>query len=294
MKYSSRLQLAVLHALILGFLLIPNAHAQDDPLWYVETDDGNQFFGAILEDAGSYIRLQTQHLGILTIEKIDIKKMHEIAYDRIVNGQLWQDNPQATRYFWAPNGFGLKPNEGYYQNVWVFFNHLAVGITDNISLGGGLVPLFLFDGAPTPFWITPKVSFPVAGTNNKLNLGAGALYASVIGDDSGGLGLTYGVATFGSRDSNISLGVGMGYADQDWGDYPTFSLSAMVRTGKRGYFITENYLFPDPAGSLGFASMGGRIVGRNMSFDFGLVIPIEGGEVYYAVPWLGVAVPMNQ
>ena len=270
------------------------AQADSTALLMIETIDGNQYIGVIHERTDAAIQLDTQNLGLLTIPLEEIKKTQEISPDRIKKGQYWADNPQATRYFWAPNGFSLKPNEGYYQNVWVFFNHVSVGVSENVSVGAGLVPTFLFGGAPTPVWITPKVSFPVTGSNSRLHFGAGALVATVLGESSGTLGIAYGVMTIGTRDDNVNLGVGMGFASGEVADYPTVSLSAMTRLSKRGYLITENYFIPTAYGGFGLLSAGGRLVGKNMSFDFGLVVPIEEGEIYYALPWLGIAVPMGQ
>jgi hypothetical protein len=54
----------------------------------------------------------------------------------------------------------MNKGEGYYHNFMVFINQATYGVTDNISIGGGLVPLFLFGGL-TPVWITPKVSVPI-------------------------------------------------------------------------------------------------------------------------------------
>ena len=46
----------------------------------------------------------------------------------------------------------------------------------------------------------------------------------------GGLaGVLYGVATFGSRDRNLTLGVGFGFSENGWADTPTFSLGGMTR-----------------------------------------------------------------
>ena len=172
----------------------------------------------------------------------------------------------------------------------MFFNQVSVGVTDNILIGGGLIPLFLLAGTPSAVWVTPKVSFPVV--ENKVNVGVGGLFATVVGSEGSNLGITYGTATFGPRDMNLTVGVGYGYLDGDWGSTPTFSLSYISRVGKRGYFITENYLIN---GEIFIGMIGGRSMlgSGNVGLDYGLVIPIADIGTFIAIPWLGITVPIG-
>ena len=172
----------------------------------IETRDGNEYVGKIIESTADHFQIETLNVGTITIKKRDIVNIEAVESHQIKDNTVWFDNPQATRYLWAPNGFGLKRGEGYYQNIWVLFNHFSVGVTDNFSLGGGVVPLFLFAGAATPIWLTPKFSIPV--TENKFNVGLGGLFGTVAGVDGTGFGLVYSHFTLGNRDRNVSLGLG--------------------------------------------------------------------------------------
>jgi len=61
---------------------------------------------------------------------------------------------------------GLHKGEGYYQNIWVFWNQASFGVTENFSLGFGIIPLFLFGGEAgqySPIWVVPKLSYPWLG-----------------------------------------------------------------------------------------------------------------------------------
>jgi hypothetical protein len=261
-------------------------------LYRVEMKDGNEFIGQILSEDKTAILLRTEKLGDLSIKWTEITKLSTVEPAEMKNGEHWFDNPQATRYFWSPNGYGLKKGEAYYQNVWVVFNQVSVGLNDYISLGGGLVPLFLFAGAPTPVWITPKVSIPVV--ENKFNVGGGGLLATVIGVDATSFGILYGITTFGSRDKNLSLGIGYGYAGTDWANTPTFTLSGMFRTGRRGYLLTENYFIGGVEDNLVLLSIGGRRIIKRSGLDFGLFIPSNTGGNLVAIPWLGLTIPLNK
>jgi hypothetical protein len=266
--------------------------AQDTGIYLVETNDGNEYLGTIVFQDAQVLRLHTTKLGEITLQKQDIRRMTRVKEDQIISGEHYFENPQSTRYLWAPNGYGLKAGEGYYQNIWVMFNQAAVGVTDHFSIGLGMVPVFFFAGASTPVWITPKVSLPVS--RDKFNLGIGALAGTIIGEDTGVFGITYGVATLGSRDRNASLGVGYGFADGQWSNAPVVTLSGMLRTGKRGYFLTENYVIPTDGETVILLSFGGRRMIRRSAIDFGLIIPMTTGGSFFAIPLLGVTFPFGR
>jgi hypothetical protein len=194
---------------------------------------------------------------------------------------------------WSPNGYGLIKGEGYYQNIWVLWNQFAYGVSDNFSIGGGMIPLFLFGGGPTPVFLTPKFSIPLE--HNKINLGAGALIGTVLGEEDTGFGILYGLSTFGSPDNNVTVGMGYGFAGGEWASSPLINVNGMFRVSSRGYFITENYYINVGGGGLLLITVGGRWIIKKAALDYGLVIP-AGGDIgaFVAVPWLGFTVPFGK
>ncbi len=279
-------------ATLTSYALNGFAQSTDSTQVQVTTHDGNEFIGFITYEDAEKIKLQTEKFGELTIKRVDIKEISPINTKQLKLGSYWFENPQSTRYFWSPNGYGLKKGEGYYQNVWVLFNQVSIGITDNISIGAGLVPLFLFAGGSTPVWITPKISIPVQ--KEKLNLGIGGLFGTIIGEEGANFGLIYGMSTFGSRDKNATLGLGYGIVNGRLADRPTITFSSMIRTGPRGYFLTENYFIGADGASLVFLSAGGRRIIKRTSLDYGLFFPITTDQdVFIAIPWLGIATPFG-
>ncbi|MDN3687343.1 hypothetical protein [Cyclobacterium jeungdonense] len=286
---------------LIPFFVQMAAFAQNEPvegqgekeIYLIQTRDGNEYAGSILTEDELKIVLVTENLGTITLLRSDIIWMRRLDTLTQVKGQFWFANPQATRYFWIPNGYGLKKGESYYQNVWIFFNQVSTGVTDNFSIGAGMVPLFLFAGSQTPVWITPKVSFPVV--KDKFNLGAGALAGTIIGSDEGGFGLLYGLSTFGSRDKNMTLGLGWAFAGGEIANSPTISVAGMIRTGPRGYLLTENYFIGAGGETLGIISFGGRRIINRMSIDFGLFLPLIGTvDTFIALPWLGLNIPFGK
>ncbi len=270
------------------------AQNQTDSLIYnIETNDGNTYMGHIITQDSLKILFISDKLGKINILKDDIKEMYPLNIEKIKDGKYWFENPQATRYFFSPNGYGLQRGEGYYQNVWVLINSFAYGLTENISIGGGAVPLFFFGGAPTPIWATVKLSIPVI--EDRINMGVGVLAGTVIGEEETGFGILYGISTFGSKDNNVSIGLGYGYAGGEWAKSPIININAMIRTGARGYFLTENYIIQSEGETLIAFSLGGRQIIKNIGLDYGLIIPLYSDMgTFIVLPWLGITIPFGK
>jgi hypothetical protein len=256
----------------------------DTLLYRVTTRDGNVFIGQILSRTEEVLVISTEQFGQVTVRQQNIRSIQPVRGEQIREIVIWFENPQESRYFWSPSGYGLKKGEGYYQNVWVLFNQINYGATDHFSVGVGMLPLFLFAGAPTPVWVTTKFSAPVVP--NQWNVGGGVLAGAVLGAGEAAYGIAYGISTFGSRDRNVSVGIGYGFTGDGWGRRPTFNLSTLLRYSERSYFISENYLIDRDV----LISLGGRTVVRSVSIDYGLVMPMIADE-FIAIPWLGVVIP---
>ena len=206
-------------------------------VYRIETFDGNIFIGNISSEDSATIVLKTTSLGEIRIPLSNIKSKTILKQVKYEGGKIWLPNPQSSRYFWAPNGYGLEKGTSYYQNIWILYNQFSFGLTNNFSIGAGFLPLFLFGGTSSPFWIVPKVSIPVV--KDKFNLGTGAFLGTILGEDAGVFGLLYGTTTFGSRDKNISFGLAYGFAQDEWLNVPVINVASMIRTGPKGYFIRE-------------------------------------------------------
>jgi hypothetical protein len=281
---------------VLFFLLfcakVQAQNVQDTLMVRIETTDGNEFIGEIVGQDSLKIYLKTQNLGEISVFKSNIKSQEKIKIQQIKDGRLWFENPQSSRYFWSPNGYGLKEGEGYYQNIWVLWNQFSYGISDNFSLGGGIIPLFLFAGGPTPVFLTPKISIPIEA--DRFNIGAGALLGTVLGEPDSGFGIVYGISTFGTRDNNVTFGMGYGFAGGEWASSPLISVSGMFRLTSRGYFITENYYINGGGEGVVLLTLGGRWIIKKAALDFGLVLPVADIGEFIAVPWLGFTIPFGK
>jgi len=289
----------VLSVVLIIFLILATqktyGQTSDTLRYCIETNDGNKFVGFLQTSDSSEFIINTQLYGVLKIEIGMIDKIYKLSSNASDIKEYWHRSIQSARYFWAPNAYGLKKGEGYYQNYWVLFNQVSYGFTDNFSVGVGMVPLFLFAATPTPIWITPKFSIPVV--KNKFNVGVGGLFGTVVGGENSSFGLAYGTTTFGSRDKNFSVGLGWGYADGEWGNTPLVNISGIIRVGKKGgYIMTENYFINIGSDDfIGLISIGGRNLINSVSIDYGLFFPIiKNLDTFLAIPWLGITIPFKR
>ncbi len=261
-------------------------------IWQITTLDDNEFVGHILSETESTIKFKTATIGVITIRKNQIKRREELISDASTNGLLWTENPMAFRYFIGNSGYNLRKGEAYYQNAWIFVNNFDIGLSDHFSLGIGTVPLFLFAGSTTPIWLTPKISLPIE--SDKVNFGIGGLVGTTISTDfNTSFGYGFGNLTLGNRNKNLTIGVGYGFVDGEFAERPTFSISGMIRTGKRGYIVTENYILSTGFETIPIFSLGGRFIGKRISIDYGGFYIPEIGD-FALIPWLSISIPIGK
>ena len=278
--------------------LVSPAHAQqqqappDSAMYRVETADGQVLLGTLVSETDDEVVLASRQLGEVTIQRENIESLEKIPPDRFRDEGYWFPNPQSTRYLFASNAIGIPEGRGYYQNTWIFFNNVNYGVSENFSIGGGTVPVFLFGEAIFPFWVLPKLS--VSTPQDNVHFAAGAVIGGVLGvEDAGGASLLYGSATVGNRDHNATLGLGYGYADGGFTDRPAINVSGMTRVGRTIYLISENYFFPGVE-EANLISFGLRWAPENFAVDFALVRPLGETDGFIGLPWLGVTVPFGR
>lgn len=256
----------------------------------IETTDGNTYIGRIIAQTPQQITLRTNRLGDLQLDRRDIRKVKELQISQMVDGEYWHESPISSRYFFGANGYGPRKGEGYFTNIWVFYNQVVYGLTDAFSVGVGTAPLFLFNGAPTPIWLTPRLSLPIDKDN--VQLGLGGYFGTVLIEDIGLYGMLHGQLTIGSRDRNFNIGLGYGYAGNDWANTPLISFGGIYRTGKKFALMTDNYFLDIGDEDLLLIAIGGRFISNNIAVDAGLVIP-GGVDDFLAIPTLGLTVPFG-
>lgn len=290
MTYTKRFY-ALLFSILVFLCITSVSYAQKAETYRIVTTEGSTFIGELISETDESVMLRTMAAGDITISRENIKEMTLIDETRMRDDKYWHENPQSTRYLFASNALGIKKGEGYYQNTWIMFNNVNYGITNNFSIGAGMIPTFLFGVSATPFWIMPKFSIPVA--SDMLHFSAGALIGGVLGEDGGSGGLLYGTGTVGDTDKNLSLGLGYAYGGGKISSTPLVNISGMYRSGKSIYLITENYFAPG-TGANGLVSFGVRWAPENFAVDFALLRPLEELGSFVGIPWLGLTIPFGR
>jgi len=268
--------------LSLVFMLVfflNTAYCQDSgkEVW-IKMENGEEYQGKIINADQETLTLQTKNgqLDLITSKVASIEDVE--AYD----GKFHFKNPNDTRYFIGPSARPLKKGKGYYQNVSVSVNAVNIGITDNISIGGGFEFISTVVVQEPLWFLTPKVGFPIS---EKWSIGGGLLIGGLGAQGAGGLG--YGVITYGSADSNMTVGLGYRFGSSE----PLLVLSGMHRLGKSISLVSENYFASVGTDELSpglgtFGIQGIRIIGKKNSFDIGLIIIPEIVEYVPALPYV--------
>lgn len=259
--------------------------------WIVETNDGSVFQGTFLGQSEAGIRLLIESAGEITIPMSAVKSFRILDERNFRNGVYWFENPNATRYLFAPSAYSLRKGEAYYQNTYLVLNSFNYGITDRFTIGAGFELLSTFSGEPI-FFITPKYTFPIS---EKWNAGVGVLYANAAIEDFSGLGIGYGIVTYGNRDNNVTLGVGFGYVDDAVSGEPVVNLSGMKRIGRKVALVSENWFVP-AEDYYGVYSYGLRFMGERITVDFAFLNnpDIASEVIFIGVPYVDFVIKFGK
>ena len=206
-------------------------------VYSVETIGGTQFSGTLLASTDLTLTFETRELGLVTVQRANVRQLMSQTPEQVRRGFDYVGN--GTRMFLAPTARNLHQGEGYVQAIDVFLLGINYGVTDNFSVGL-LVPVVPFVGVPA-LALTPKLTVPVT---DKLHVGVGVLYGFATGIDGGrgSAGVGYGLATYGSADTNVTLGLGYGFSSDGGNSSPVAVIGANVRLSRLFSLVNETYI----------------------------------------------------
>jgi hypothetical protein len=196
------------------------------------------------------------------------------------------DDPNYSRLLFAPTGRPLKKGDGYFSDYEVLVPGLAVGITDHISIAGGISMIPGLGLDEQVLYVSPRVGWELG---DKAAVSAGFLYAAVPADDDiGDLGIGFVVGTFGSRQRSLSVGLGVGgNTDDDFDAQPILMIGGQATVSRHVAVISENWLALDRDFDIADQPLGIglRFFGDRLSADVGLVFtPSTVGDGGF-LPW---------
>lgn len=251
------------------------SHVDSSRVLAITTNDGSTFVGKVVAVHPESVELQTSS-GRVTIAFATMKPVASIGAP---GREDWFENPNQTRLFFAPTGQMLKKGEGYFSDYEVLFPGVAYGVTDNVSIGGG-VSLVPGAGGDQLVYITPKVGVSLSP---KVHVAAGLIAATVPGESP--FGAVYGVGTVGDGDASVTGGIAYGFAGRDFSSEFAVLLGGEKRISRRIALVTENYFVPSSVGEP-LVSGGVRFMSEKLTVDLALFNLLGDQSVNPGIPWV--------
>jgi len=239
--------------------------------------DGSEVMGYIIEERDSLIFFRSIS-GIRMEIDTGLVKKNEFIDGAISDGELIRFDPNRTRLLFGPTARTLKKGTGYFSTYEIYFPSIAYGVSDIITLSGGIS---LIPGADEQvIYAGAKVGI---FESEVVTLGGGFIYAHVSDTD---FGTAYGVVSIGSQRTTVTLGLGWGYEDWEFSGTPVIILGGEVQVSNSIKLLTENWLPPDT--DFVIISLGIRFFGDNIAADFGLVTSTDvSTDGFPFLPWIG-------
>jgi len=162
----------------------------------------------------------------------------------------------------------------------LFLPFVAVGVADVVTLAGGIS---LLPGAEEQLiYFAPKITVL---NQEYASLATGLIHFTVTGGGEEGVGIYYGVATFGNPDAALTCGLGWGYAGDETADNPVIMFGGELRLSNSVKLVSENWLIP--GSDVVPISFGFRFFGENLATDIGF-INLAGADMggWPFIPWV--------
>lgn len=243
--------------------------------------DGTEYLGFIIKEDSLAITFKTVSNISMTIPREQVKTLEHLS-GHTANSEYIQTNPNDTRLLFAPTARSLGSGQGYFAAYQIFFPFIAVGVADFMTVAGGIS---LIPGVENQlFYLAPKIT-PIQ--KDEFSVAGGLLYINSTSGSDDGVGIFYGVTTYGSPKASFTFGLGWGFYGIKTADKPIILIGGEFSASNSIKLITENW-FP-PNSGVGIFSFGIRFIRENLSADLGLIYP-AGSETtgFPFIPWLGL------
>jgi hypothetical protein len=211
-----------------------------------------------------------------------------------------------TRLLFSTTGRPLRKGEGYFSDHYVVFPGVAYGLTDNISVAGGLSVVPGLGLSEQLYYGNARVGKQFS---ERVAVSGGVLVARGGDGERDTLGLGFVTATLGKPDKSLTVGAGVArtvseeyyttYSGGEWrGDFrnqasytPVVMIGGTVRLSPRTALVSENWLVLSKDFKLSeqpFA-VGVRFLGDRLTADVGVILIGEVIHDGFPVPWLSVS-----
>jgi hypothetical protein len=199
-------------------------------------------------------------------------------------------DPNYSRLMFAPTGRPLRQGDGYFSDYELVFPGFAAGVTDNLSLAGGVSMIPGLGLTEQLAYFSPKIGFQLS---ESAAVSVGALIAGTGVDDSiDAVGIGFVVGTFGKPDASLTLGLG---AARELGSEfartePIVMIGGEVRLSDSVALVSENWLMVGDASPSEWPfGLALRFFGERLSADVGMVLMGEVLAEGLPIPWVSVS-----
>jgi hypothetical protein len=275
--------LLVLCGLLAG-VAAPAAAA--DRVVAVALKDGSRLVGRIVAEDDTAVTVETSGGIEVVVPRSSVVSVTNVEED----GRSISADPNYSRLMFAPTGRPLKKGDGYFSDYELLFPGVAYGLTDNLSLAGGISVIPGIGLDEQLFYISPKIGVDL-GRNTSVSVGA--LLAGAGGGDSDGESVYIGfaVGTLGGRERSLTLGFGLGDTTSEFSDaVPIVMIGGTATLSRHVALVSENWLFVGDDFHLSEQPFGValRLFSDRLSADVGVILSGELLDEGFPIPWLSV------
>jgi hypothetical protein len=253
---------------------VPGLEVPEDTTWVqvIQLLDGSVLYGRIV-DTGPPVVVRLGDGQLLRFDPSAIRSV-EVLDGRVVDGEVWEEDANPSRLFFAPTARTTPAGSGYFAVYELVIPFLSFSLTDRFMIAGG-TPLLGDLGADRPFYIAPKLQLV---RRDRFQFAAGAWIIGTGDEDLDLLSLLLGIATIGSADHAVTVGLGYGFEGTRAADGVALIGGFETRLARRIKLVSENWYLP---GDLALVSLGPRFMGSRLSADVGLGWLVGDGESFF-------------
>lgn len=238
--------------------------------------DGSQLTGEILSVSDTELELRQQSGRIyILLNRVQIIQ----PADSDSPARRWFKNPNTSRLLVSPTARPLEKGDGYYQNVYVFISGVSYGITNNLSVTGGISMIPAIGIKNQLYFVGGRFGGAVKENHY---LSGGAVIVSAGGFDNNLL-IGFGNYTYAFSRGSLTTGL-TGFSVTEETGTTAVLFGGDYRLLQRIAFVSENHYFPDVNETM--LSYGLRFMGEQMSFDLAFIQPGFGLGLGIGIPFV--------
>lgn len=186
---------------------------ENDGLQVLQTIRGDVFLGKTLDLREDTIRFEIQNLSPVSFSREEVRWLGLVEHAGWLRDQVRFPTGiyDYESLYWPENlsysmtAFAYPKHSNEYRNISILYNVFDAGLTDNFSIGGGIVIPFLF-------LVRSKLAFSLG---EKFHLGAGVNnFIGINADTEGVVSHVFGIGTLGSPRQYLNITAGVAH---QWG-----------------------------------------------------------------------------